>query len=67
VQGALLTEVERVRRETLAEGLTTSGLTGPEVDVLRLMAEGWESAEIAANHGTPNPTSRRYCTVCCRG
>jgi DNA-binding NarL/FixJ family response regulator len=48
LQGALLAEVERVRREILApKGLTTSGLTGREVDVLRLMAEGWESAEIA--------------------
>jgi len=46
--GNLLQHVERVRREVLKpRGLTMSGLTSREVDMLRLMAEGWDTAEIA--------------------
>jgi len=46
--GNLLQHVERVRREVLKpRGLTMSGLTSREVDMLSLMAEGWDTAEIA--------------------
>ena len=46
--GELLSQVERLQRDVLGpRGLTTSGLAPREVDVLRLMAEGWDTAEIA--------------------
>ncbi|WP_199440928.1 helix-turn-helix transcriptional regulator [Umezawaea beigongshangensis] len=46
--GELLQRVGRLQREVLApNGLTASGLTAREIDVLRLMAEGWDTAEIA--------------------
>ncbi|TDD34449.1 helix-turn-helix transcriptional regulator [Saccharopolyspora elongata] len=46
--GELLKQVEYLQREVLSpQGLNASGLTSREVDVLRLMAEGLDSAEIA--------------------
>jgi DNA-binding NarL/FixJ family response regulator len=46
--GALLNQVERLQREVLAaHGLNASGLAPREVDVLRLIAEGRDTAEIA--------------------
>jgi DNA-binding NarL/FixJ family response regulator len=46
--GELLKHIERLQREVLTpHGLTASGLTPREVDVLRLMAEGLDTAEIA--------------------
>lgn len=48
VQGALLLEVGRLQHEILApKKLTASGLTARELEVLSLLAEGWESKEIA--------------------
>lgn len=46
--GELLRQVERVQREVLSpRGLHLSGLTPREIDVLRLMSEGLNTAEIA--------------------
>ncbi|MFC4508398.1 MULTISPECIES: helix-turn-helix transcriptional regulator [Streptomyces] len=48
VQGRLLDQVEHVQREVLRpRGLTPSGLTSREIDVLRLVSEGMDLAEIA--------------------
>jgi DNA-binding NarL/FixJ family response regulator len=46
--GELLKQVDRMQREVLASnGLNTSGLTPREIDVLRLMADGFDTNEIA--------------------
>ncbi|WHT23675.1 LuxR C-terminal-related transcriptional regulator [Crossiella sp. CA-258035] len=46
--GELLKHVERLQRELLApKGMNAAGLSPREVDVLRLMADGWDTAEIA--------------------
>ncbi|PRY39107.1 DNA-binding NarL/FixJ family response regulator [Umezawaea tangerina] len=46
--GELLKQVERIQREVLSpHGLHTSGLTPREIDVLRLMSDGLDTAEIA--------------------
>ncbi|WBB71962.1 response regulator transcription factor [Micromonospora sp. WMMD1128] len=46
--GELLKHIERLQREVLApHGLNASGLTPREVDVLRLMADGFDTGEIA--------------------
>jgi DNA-binding NarL/FixJ family response regulator len=46
--GALLRQVGQLHRDVLApQGLTASGLSDRECDVLRLMAEGLDTAEIA--------------------
>lgn len=46
--GELIKHVERLQREVLTpRGLSVSGLTPREVDVLRLMADGLDTAEIA--------------------
>jgi DNA-binding NarL/FixJ family response regulator len=46
--GELLKHVERLQREVLApRGLNASGLTPREIDVLRLMADGWDTNDIA--------------------
>ncbi len=46
--GELLKHIERLQRDVLApHGLTAAGLTTREVDVLRLMADGLDTAEIA--------------------
>jgi DNA-binding NarL/FixJ family response regulator len=46
--GALLVQVERLQREVLApNGLNASGLAPREIDVLRLIADGWDTAAIA--------------------
>jgi DNA-binding NarL/FixJ family response regulator len=46
--GELLKQVDRMQRDVLApNGLNASGLTPREIDVLRLMAEGWDTAQIA--------------------
>jgi DNA-binding NarL/FixJ family response regulator len=46
--GELLKHIERLQREVLApNGLNASGLTSREIDVLRLMADGMDTAEIA--------------------
>ncbi|GAA4812143.1 response regulator transcription factor [Streptomyces ziwulingensis] len=48
IQGRLLDQVEHVQREVLRpRGLTASGLTAREVDVLRLVSEGMDVSEIA--------------------
>ncbi|RZU53493.1 DNA-binding NarL/FixJ family response regulator [Krasilnikovia cinnamomea] len=47
--GELIKHIERLRRDVLIPyGLTASGLTSREVDVLRLMADGFDAAEIGA-------------------
>jgi DNA-binding NarL/FixJ family response regulator len=49
LQGALLGQVQRMRRDVLEpNGLTLSGLAARECDVLRLVAEGFGTEEIAA-------------------
>ena len=49
LQGALLAQVQRMRRDVLEpNGLTLSGLAARECDVLRLVAEGLGTEEIAA-------------------
>jgi DNA-binding NarL/FixJ family response regulator len=46
--GELLKHIERLQRDVLTPyGLNASGLTPREVDVLRLMADGMDTAEIA--------------------
>jgi len=46
--GELLKQVDRMQRDVLApNGLNASGLTPREVDVLRLMADGFDTHEIA--------------------
>ncbi|WP_436535552.1 response regulator transcription factor [Actinoplanes sp. HUAS TT8] len=46
--GELLKHIERLQREVLApNGLNVSGLTTREIDVLRLMADGLDTNEIA--------------------
>lgn len=46
--GELLKHIERLQRDVLTpQGLTASGLTPREIDVLRLMAEGFDTGEIA--------------------
>ncbi|PKW18111.1 helix-turn-helix transcriptional regulator [Saccharopolyspora spinosa] len=46
--GELLKQVDHLQREVLTpRGLNASGLTNREVDVLRLMADGMDTAEIA--------------------
>jgi DNA-binding NarL/FixJ family response regulator len=48
--GRLLEQVGRLQRQVLSpRGLTFSGLTEREVDVLRLVADGCDTAEIANN------------------
>ncbi len=48
--GQLVGHAERLHREVLAShGLTASGLSPREVDVLRLMADGLDTNEIAKN------------------
>lgn len=48
IQGMLLDQVERVQRDILSpRGLTASGLTSREIDVLRMASEGLELSEIA--------------------
>ena len=46
--GRLLDQMSRLQRQVLApRGLSLSGFTDREVDVLRLLGEGWDTAEIA--------------------
>ncbi|MFE5567645.1 response regulator transcription factor [Amycolatopsis japonica] len=46
--GQLLDSVRRLQHDVLApRGLSAAGLTSREVDVLRLMADGWDTGEIA--------------------
>ncbi|MFG1918554.1 response regulator transcription factor [Micromonospora sp. NPDC048898] len=46
--GELLKHIDRLQREVLApNGLNAAGLTLREVDVLRLMADGFDTGEIA--------------------
>jgi DNA-binding NarL/FixJ family response regulator len=48
VLGHVLRSVSRLQREVLApRGLTEAGVTSREVDVLRLMAEGWDTLDVA--------------------
>jgi DNA-binding NarL/FixJ family response regulator len=52
LQGRLMDQVQRTYREVLSpRGLTPSGLTAREVDVLRLVAEGYELQEIGNKLG----------------
>ena len=47
--GRLLDQVGRLQRQVLTPlGLTVSGLTEREIEVLRLVADGYETAEIAS-------------------
>lgn len=47
--GRLLNQVSRLQRNVLApRGLSLSGFSDREVDVLRLLAEGWDTGEIAS-------------------
>ena len=46
--GRLLSQVSRLQRHVLApRGLSLNGFTDREIDVLRLLSEGWDTAEIA--------------------
>jgi DNA-binding NarL/FixJ family response regulator len=46
--GRLLAQIGKLQRHVLQpRGLTVSGLTEREVEVLRLVADGWDTAEIA--------------------
>jgi DNA-binding CsgD family transcriptional regulator len=46
--GELLKHIERLQRDVLTPfGLNASGLTPREIDVLRLMADGLDTGEIA--------------------
>ncbi|AGM08051.1 helix-turn-helix transcriptional regulator [Amycolatopsis keratiniphila] len=46
--GKLLDSVRRLQHDVLSpRGLSAAGLTSREVDVLRLMADGWDTGEIA--------------------
>jgi DNA-binding NarL/FixJ family response regulator len=48
VLGRLLDQIGRLQRQVLApRGLTMSGLTEREIEVLRLVADGYDTAEIA--------------------
>ncbi|MER6266799.1 response regulator transcription factor [Streptomyces sp900105755] len=52
LQGALMEQIRVIQREVLApRGLSASGVNAREVDVLRLLAEGWELADIADKLG----------------
>lgn len=45
--GELLRQVENLHREVLEpHGLNSTGFTSREIDVLRLLAEGWDTEEI---------------------
>jgi DNA-binding NarL/FixJ family response regulator len=47
--GRLLDQMSRLQRQVLApRGLSLSGFTDREVEVLRLLSEGWDTNEIAA-------------------
>jgi DNA-binding NarL/FixJ family response regulator len=47
--GRLLSQVSRLQRQVLApRGLSLNGFTEREVDVLRLLSEGWDTSEIAS-------------------
>jgi DNA-binding NarL/FixJ family response regulator len=47
--GRLLDQMSRLQRNVLApRGLSLSGFTDREVDVLRLLSEGWDTAQIAS-------------------
>jgi DNA-binding NarL/FixJ family response regulator len=49
LQGTLMRQVQRTQREILTpHGLTATGVSPRDLDVLRLIAEGEEPAEIAA-------------------
>jgi DNA-binding NarL/FixJ family response regulator len=46
--GRLLNQMSRLQRQVLApRGLSLSGFSDREVDILRLLSEGWDTAEIA--------------------
>jgi DNA-binding NarL/FixJ family response regulator len=46
--GRLLNQMSRLQRQVLApRGLSLNGFSEREVDVLRLLSEGWDTAEIA--------------------
>ena len=46
--GRLLNQVSRLQRQVLSpRGLSLNGFTEREIDVLRLLSEGWDTAEIA--------------------
>lgn len=46
--GELLKHIERLQRDVLTpQGLNAAGLTPREIDVLRLMADGFDTSEIA--------------------
>ncbi|WP_433870174.1 response regulator transcription factor [Saccharopolyspora sp. CA-218241] len=46
--GELLRQMQALQQEVLApRGLNSAGLTSREIDVVRLMADGWDTEEIA--------------------
>jgi DNA-binding NarL/FixJ family response regulator len=46
--GRLLSQVSRLQRQVLApRGLSLNGFSDREIDVLKLLSEGWDTAEIA--------------------
>jgi DNA-binding NarL/FixJ family response regulator len=61
--GDLLTQIERVRHDVRSAGRCAPGLTGTELDVLRLTADGHNLAQIAeiisTSPSTVRTTSRR--------